>query len=132
MTLADHLARAAAQPWGWGQDDCSTFPADWILDQSGRDPMAEWRGAYDSESGADALIDEAGGLVQLFARGIDPIWRRVDEPSEGAVGVVTLRGSDGIEVDVGAIHTGRRWAVRSPRGLACFSQPLAVRAMWAR
>lgn len=132
MTLADHIERAMQSPWEWGRDDCSTFPADWIKAEGGLDPMAEWRGAYDNEAGANDLIDEAGGLVHLFARGIDPIWPRADEPSEGAVGVIALRGEDGEPIDVGAIHTGKRWAIRSPRGVAFLTEPLAVRALWAK
>lgn len=132
MTLGEHLERAAAEPWVWGASDCSTFPADWILSQTGADPMAAWRGAYDSESGANDLIAVAGGLAVLFGEGIDPIWQRVDEPSPGAVGVVALPGDDGEPLDVGAIHTGKRWAIRSPRGLAMITEPLAVRAIWAK
>lgn len=131
MTLADHLARAAAQPWVWGVSDCSTFPADWMLDQTGIDPMAAWRGRYFDEVGAFEFIVEAGGLTELFAAGIDPIWPRVSWPREGAVGVVALPGQDGTEIDLGAIHTGRRWAIRSPRGLATITEPLAVRVIWA-
>lgn len=132
MTLGEHLKLAAALPWVWGTSDCSTFPADWILDQSGTDPMAHWRGAYTTEREAEELIAGAGGLAALFADAIDPIWPRSYDPLEGAVGVIALAGEDGIEIDVGAIHTGKRWAIRSPRGLAMLTAPLAVRAIWAR
>lgn len=132
MTLGEHLERAAREPWEWGASDCSTFPADWILAQSGRDPMDAWRGAYVSESEANELIAQSGGLIPLFAEGIDPIWPRADVPTEGAVAVVSLPGEDGTAIDVGAIFTGKRWAIRSPRGLAMITQPLAVGAIWAR
>lgn len=132
MLLGDHLKLAAETPWEWGVSDCSTFPADWILDQTGRDPMAEWRGLYGCEFEVYRLIAEAGGLVNLFSRGIDPIWPRAKEVSEGAVGVVSLNGEDGVRIDLGAIHTGKRWAIRSPRGLAMITEPLAVRRIWAR
>ena len=132
MELGEYLQRAMSEPWVWGHADCSTHPANWILDQSGLDPMVAWRGAYDSESGAHDLIAAAGGLVELFARGIDPIWGRVDTPVLGAVGVISLPGADGEPIDVGAIHTGKRWSIKSPRGLAVITEPLAVRAIWAR
>jgi hypothetical protein len=132
MNLGEHLDRAAREPWQWGISDCSTFPADWILSLSGVDPMNAWRGGYATESEACEIITKAGGLAELFAHGIDPVWPRAEGAGEGAVGVISLRGDDGIEIDVGAVHTGRRWAVRSPRGIALITQPLAVRAIWAR
>lgn len=132
MTLAEYLELSIREPWEWGLSDCSTFPADWILALTGIDPMDEWRGAYASEGEANDIIAEAGSLTDLFGRGIDPIWQRCDEPTEGCVGVIVLRGEDGREIEVGAIHTGRRWAVRSPRGLAMLTEPLGVRAIWAR
>lgn len=132
MTLGAYLTQAASEPWEWGWSDCSTHVADWVLGQTGIDPMAEWRGCYSSAAEAGELIDEAGGLEALFARGLDPIWNRRDEPREGAVGVVSLPGEGGEPIDVGAVHTGRRWSLKSPRGLACITEPLAVRAIWAR
>lgn len=132
MTLGEYLARAAARPWCWGAEDCSTFPADWILDQDGSDPMAAWRGLYASESEAHDLIAQAGGLAVLFGEGIDPIWARCEAAREGAIGVISLAGEDGAAIDVGAIHTGKRWTIKSPRGLALITAPLAVRAIWAR
>lgn len=132
MTLGEYLTRAAARPWIWGKEDCSSFPADWIFEQTGVDPMDAWRGGYVSESEANDLIAQAGGLAVLFGEGIDPIWPRTHEPREGAVGVISLPGADGAPIDVGAIHTGRRWSIKSPRGLALISSPLTVRAIWAR
>jgi hypothetical protein len=131
MTLAEHLKRATAEPWAWGSSDCSTFPADWVLSQTGIDPMAHWRGAYSTEGEAEKLIADAGGLASLFADAIDPIWPRSYDAIEGAVGVVSFPSEQGPEIDLGAIHTGKRWAIRSPRGLAMISAPLAVRAIWA-
>lgn len=92
--------------------------------------MREWRGTYDSESGAQSLIEEAGGLLALFDHGLLPIWSRAHRPSVGAVGLVVMPGEDREPIEIGALFTGKRWAVRSPRGLACFSTPLDVRAIW--
>lgn len=63
-----YAARWAGLPWEWGAQDCCTFAADWVREQTGRDPMADLRGRYGSAGEADRLIAAAGGLVVLFRR----------------------------------------------------------------
>jgi hypothetical protein len=83
--------------------------------------MARWRGGYDDEAGARALIAKAGGLVQLMTLGmIDAGIPECDEPHIGDVGIVAVLGEHGPE-EVGAIYQGKRWAMRSPNGLFCAS-----------
>jgi hypothetical protein len=42
--------------------------ADVVVALTGQDPAAEWRGTYDTEAGADALLRECGGLAALAAQ----------------------------------------------------------------
>jgi hypothetical protein len=118
--LAAYLAAAAGRPWAWGSDDCTTYAGDWVLACTGVDPIAQWRG-YSTEDEVERLIAEAGGLENLWDEGMAAVWPRAAIPSAGAVGIVTLPGQDGTPIDVGGIWTGRRWSIRSPRGIASLS-----------
>lgn len=44
----------------WGGHDCCTFSFDWVLEATGEDLMAEWRGRYDSAFGAARMVAESG------------------------------------------------------------------------
>jgi hypothetical protein len=65
--LAAHLAAGRHRPFAWGVHDCATFVADWVRALHGTDPLAAWRGSYDSEAGFDALVAPAGGLAGFVA-----------------------------------------------------------------
>lgn len=132
MTLGEYLRSEMQRPWEWGWADCCTFAADWVLSRTAIDPLLPWRGTYCDEAGAEDIIAQAGGLLPLVALGMDAIWQRRETPCDGMVGVITLPGETGELIDIAAIHTGKRWAMRSPRGIAFLTQPMAVRASWAR
>lgn len=89
--------------------------------------MAAWRGAYDSEAEAEALIFDAGGLVALFSEGMTSAGiPETDEPAIGDIAVVSLLG-----LEAGAIFTGKRWAFAAERGIACSSlDPAAILKCW--
>lgn len=132
MDLGAFLVAEAARPWEWGKADCSTTPADWVLAATGRDPMKKWRG-YTCEADVELLIAEAGSLHALWADGLSGIWRPAHEPVIGAVGLVSLPGEHGDPIEVGAIFSGKRWSLRTPRGMAgCSVDPCNVVAIWAR
>src|SRR5690606_35402004 len=84
VTLGEYLRAAGTRRWEWGAWDCCAFPAGWVMECGYSDPMALWRGTYASEAEAKALIEEAGGLVELWAiaLGALPV---VEEPRAGDV-----------------------------------------------
>lgn len=115
LERAGHMRRLA------GVHDCCTFPADWAMLCGHADPMAAWRGVYDTDAAAERLIADAGGLAELFSEGmasagIDELlpWQCPDEL--GDIAVVTLLGHE-----AGAIYTGKRWAFVPDRGLGLVS-----------
>ena len=64
----------------WGENDCARFAADWVLEATGDDPAATWRG-YASEAEAQSIIDAAGGmrgLVSLPERATPRLAQRGD------------------------------------------------------
>jgi hypothetical protein len=63
--LAAVLAQHQRTPFVWGEHDCCLFAASVVQALTGVDPAAGWRGTYSTEEQAQALIEEAGGLLAL-------------------------------------------------------------------
>lgn len=104
----------ARTPFVWGQSDCILTGADWVREAEGFDPAAAFRGSYETEEQAGAILARAGGLIGIISgqlkRPITPM------PRAGDVGVVVVRGLTG-RTEVTAICTGQRWAAKAPRGV---------------
>lgn len=126
--LGDYLQAQSRLSWRAGVRDCCTFPADWVRSQGRGDPMAQWRGLYRTDEEAACLIARAGGLVQLWNRGLGAIGARpIAQACEGDVGVIVAVGASLQPEEIGAVFTGRRWAFRAPAGL-CFASAEVVKA----
>lgn len=69
--MIEHVDAWRARRWKWGVSDCCTFAADWVLSQTGADPMADLRGTYSSRMSAESVIAEHGGLKALLGRARD-------------------------------------------------------------
>lgn len=65
--LAAFLAERQERPFAWGEQDCVSLAADAAVVLTGRDPLAAYRGRYESEDDAYALVGE-DGLVAFVAR----------------------------------------------------------------
>ncbi|WP_375194641.1 hypothetical protein [Sphingobium sp.] len=112
-----------------GKWDCCAMPAEWAILNGWPDPMAHWRGAYDTEEGAARFIEDAGSLTQLFRCGMENagIPERRGDVRIGDIGVLRVGG-----MEAGAIFTGKRWAMVADRGLAVASVEIeAVSAAWS-
>lgn len=105
--LTDYLRAARDRDFVWGTWDCCVFALDWYRLQTGRDPMADLRGTYQTEIEAHATIAAHGGLEALF----DARLTRSPSP---LVGILTAPGQE----PVGAISFGPRWVVLTPNGVA--------------
>lgn len=126
--LGAYLERVSGQAWESGLHDCCAFPADWAIECGRPDPMAAWRGTYATEDEALALIEEAGGLTALFAKGMAeagiPTTRLIET---GTIAVIRIG-----DHEAGAVFTGKRWAFAALRGFACASiDPEHVGQAWA-
>jgi len=127
MTLHEYLALNHRFGWG-GQgvahdsdpegriyNDCITFPASWVRDQTGVDVVREYRGTYSSKEKADEIIAVAGGLVTLASRQLALVSaKRVQEPRPGDVGVIVAPTGTSEETLIGAICFGPVWAFLTP------------------
>lgn len=129
MTLADYLKASVSQSWTPGAFDCCFFPGEWAVSWGRGDPMATWRGRYQTDRGGLRFIKRAGGLVELWERGLSSIGvGRVDAPQVGDVGVV-LAINDAMRPEpVGSIWTGDKWALANRRGLTF--TPAHALAIW--
>jgi hypothetical protein len=111
--LIDALTLHQQQPFGWGVSDCIVLVADVARAMTGVDPMADWRGTYDTAEGATATLAKlhhrtvSGLLGATFQRVAPALARR------GDCGVVeTLEG--GRRVYGAVIVLGDMLAGKSP------------------
>ena len=103
----------------WGQTDCLLSIGDYLAAAGHKDVPAQFRGTYDSEAGAQAVIDANGGCDGL----IDMTGAsRTDDPQRGDVALVQ---------GVGALCTGDGFAMRLERGVVEVSRRfVCVEAAW--
>lgn len=105
-------------PTPFAGEDCTTYIASWVQAVSGVDPAADLRGTYWTAEDANAIVANAGGIVELVGGRIEPLgWRRAVEPKDGDIGIVAaVSGVDGLLKEIPAIRFGPLWSVMAPRG----------------
>lgn len=120
LTFAAFAALTAGQPWRWGVQDCTLWAADWCVARWGIDPARSFRDRYATEAEADALIAEAGSLIEL----VRPQMRFAAEkpaPDDGDVGVIEVLGRQ-----TAAVRVGDKWAFRTPAGIGFVAAPALI------
>ena len=124
--LDTFLEAMAATPFVDGQSDCALTIADWAMVATGcADPAGHLRGRYHNALGRERLLRRLGGLETV----IGECARRAGlsetaNPVRGDVGLVRLNGQD-----LAAICVGRRWAIKSSRGVVV--EPVEVLRAWS-
>jgi hypothetical protein len=112
-----------ARPFEWGQHDCCLWAASAVEAITGRDPGAQWRGAYDDARGALDFLEFLGGLEGAGAMTGKPL--SVGMAFVGDVGLVTW--PDGTESL--AVCSGHDWMCAGEDGL--IQLPIeCARAAW--
>lgn len=76
MTLSDYLSGVLRRRFGYGDLDCCTFMADWLVACGLPDPMADRRGTYASRKEYRAAIRSERGLVASCGRRFSDIGLR--------------------------------------------------------
>ena len=121
MSFAAFMTMTDGRDWSWGDQDCTLWVSDWCRLRWRIDPAMPFRGRYDSEAGAQALIDEAGTLVALISPQM-VFLREKSEADEGDVGVIEVLGRQ-----TAAIRVGSKWAFRTQAGVGFVgADPLIV------
>jgi hypothetical protein len=113
-----NLAKYDNASFEWGRLDCCLFVADVLLERTGRDYAAEFRGQYDSEFGARRILVKHGGLEGVLRSIFGPM-RPPGEAAEGdpvlLSGKIVERDSIGMAL---GIYDGKEVAYLTRRGLA--------------
>ena len=109
-------------PHAWGQHDCVTFAADAVREITGRDPMGDLRGTYDTPLSAARVMKQAGAdnLGDLAGLHLPEV-----APSEARRGDVILSGGD---MEFLAVCVGRTAVAPSERGMIHVPMAQAMRA----
>lgn len=101
--IAGAQARYEKDGFAWGRFDCCTFAFGWVETCTGDDPMADYRGVYDTEREARAALRKNGGgtlvkacrryfgapVAASFAQRGDIVYRK----KEKCVGIVFTSGA---------------------------------------
>lgn len=117
MTVGEYVRAAGLKPWNWGEHDCCTFMAGWVMERGNSDPMSFIRGSYDSELSGLRRVREGGGLIPLWDRGMSEAG--VDEAEEfeaGDVGIIQAPTEEGLN-ECAAIYSGERWLFLTLQGI---------------
>lgn len=128
--LFGHINHWKAAPFQWGQCDCITVLADWVMRNGSEDPLRGIRGTYDGplscERQTGFISDPVVVIDQLFG---DVGCDRITEPVAGAIAV--LRRADDARFPFGAVFTGTHWVSKGPNGATALNPALVeVLAIW--
>jgi hypothetical protein len=126
--LSDYVREGAASPYR----DCTVWVADWVLLRTGRDPMAEWRGAYGNRFGYLRLLRRQGGLGVCAARGLASIGTAQIDPSAaraGDVGLITVLLPSGALDSAMGVRGQYAWLLKTTTGI-CRYPPICATAAW--
>lgn len=133
--LSAFLEEVQRRAWRWGEHDCFLIMCDWIALRRGFDPGSAYRGAYDTERGAQRIMVAAGGLRCIVRSVLAGRLGEVDRPREGDVGVVRAPvacladGRTAWRPACAIATSSEEWAFKTPdRGIMMATHPF-VRAL---
>jgi len=110
--LSLYLAEVVRRRFAFGDLDCCTLMADWLVRCGWPDPMAERRGAYATRTEYEPLIAGEGGIVKACRRRFASIGlKQTQRPAAGDVCLVlapTLVGGGVVWAPTGAIAVSDR------------------------
>ena len=119
----------AVTPHEWGFTDCYMTLADWVRDQTGRDPGADLRGSYGHPDTcplarrlrADPLPTAEGAMSGVGLT-------RTTTPQPGDAGVIRHRGQRYL---FGGLCLGERWASKCETEGVLIARPTSIVAAWS-
>jgi Domain of unknown function (DUF6950) len=87
--LSDYLASLAGKRWQPGALDCGVFMADWVLQITGIDPIADVRGRYRTARQFLRIVRAEGGFERSCRRRLEAVgYRPVAQPGAGDLAIV--------------------------------------------
>lgn len=122
--LGQCFVREFGVPFAWGSADCVTWAADCALALTGVDPIADIRGRYSTERGAQRILVQRGwGDVAGLAAAI---YSEIPVAMAHAGDWVSIRRDDGVVVL--GVSFGAWIVARGPDGLGRLDLTAAMRA----
>ena len=133
IALARVVEHHAATPFAWGASDCLTLVADAAQALTGFDPMAQYRGRYQSGGGAARLLKKAGhaDLGAALAARFEEVAPAMARRGDAGLVETTVRGRLSLAA---VVITGAEVVGKSPpgrdggTGLSIVSRDRLVRA----
>jgi hypothetical protein len=114
LTLPDYLDEVARRQFQPGSLDCAIFMADWIMQVTGLDPIADKRGAYSTADQYRELLKAEGGIVKAcHTRALAVGLNETDNPKAGDPMLVNA-----------PIQVGESRVIRFPVGAICVSETM--------
>jgi hypothetical protein len=105
--LADFLSRKLHTPLQWGTNDCCLFAADWALELTGKDLMADFRGRYATPLEACRLWRAVGGYAEEGARRLEAAGWKPCPPFMAPRGSIALFPTHKHHAGFGVVECGR-------------------------
>ena len=99
--LARHHRVGNTTPFVLGRMDCSLWAADWVLQQTGVDLAAGWRGQYTTRAEYLRLLNAEGGLVRVADRAMRRICAKRIHPVDaqpGDIGIIVTEDGPALAV----------------------------------
>lgn len=119
------LEDMARRPFVDGAADCALTVADWVALATGcADPADHLRGRYRTALGRERLLRRLGGLEAVMGVCADKAGLALTtNPVRRDVGLIVAAGQE-----LAGICLGRRWAIKSSKGLTVEPADRIVRA----
>lgn len=122
LALPSFLEEMAAEPWVWGECDCTMAVASWIDRIIGVDPLWQYRGRYHTPEEARDTAKAAGGFLPTIGQLFDGAGlRRTQDFEDGDVAAVNAGLHERFMLPVVgcilAIRFGDYWICKARRGI---------------
>ncbi len=117
MYVKDFIAAEAEKPFRWGETDCVSTAARWVLVHAGID-LSPAIGVYETQEEASRAMSEVGGLAVAVDRVMRKAgFQKTEQPIPGDVGLGVHNGKLCV-----AVHGGDIWFSHDETG--CIGAPL--------
>lgn len=130
--LYAELNRWLRVPYQWGENDCITLCADWVLRMRGVDPAADLRLTYGTMGECQRVTGFFTDPMPVIAPRMDRAGlSRTDAPVPGDVGLLLLPDGRGAARPYGGLCLGKQWASKMIEGGVLSNVPFKILAAWS-
>lgn len=122
--LSDFVLKTRGEPWVPGWSDCGSWVARWVAET--RPAALGLLCPSHDQAEVDRFVAEAGGLIALMVRSAAAAGLMPNcDPKRGDIAAVFPAD----DVEVAAIWSGRRWLIKTARGVV--SVPATLFVAWS-